>query len=127
MAEKEVPGIVFGLIRVADGRVASMCTGRISVVPALVAAVRALSLDSADHSLDGEYHSNVLRLASARSWPCVDRSGLDHVAEIRERARRCDCRVPPGRPTEGATLNRLAAFYERGLRTLRQEALRPHR
>ena len=44
--------MVFGRICLADGGIAFMRTGRLSVVPALAAAIRAVGLDSADHHLD---------------------------------------------------------------------------
>ena len=36
-----------------------LCAGRISVVPALAAAVPAIGLDGADHDLDGQHHPNL--------------------------------------------------------------------
>ncbi len=55
-----------------------MCAGRVSVVPALDAAVPAVGLDAADHHLDGQHYSHLLRLAFADAWSSVDRSGLDY-------------------------------------------------
>ena len=74
--------VVCGRICVADGSIASVCTGRISVVPALAAAVPAVGLDGADHHLDGQHHPDLLRLASARTWPSVVASWLDYAAGI---------------------------------------------
>ncbi len=49
---KQGRGMVCGRICLADGSIAFMRTGCLSVVPALAAAVRALRLDGADHHLD---------------------------------------------------------------------------
>ena len=50
LAEKKVRGMVSGRICLADGSIAFMCAGRISLVPALAAAVPAVGLDGADSS-----------------------------------------------------------------------------
>ena len=55
----------------ADGGFAGVRTGRIPVVPALAASVRAVGRDGAAHHLDRYHHSDVLRLALAHSWPRV--------------------------------------------------------
>ena len=83
--EKKIPGIVCRRICLADGSIASMCAGRISLVPALAAAVRAVGLDGADHHLDSQHHPNLLRLAFAHAWSSVAGSWLDHAAGIRSR------------------------------------------
>jgi hypothetical protein len=59
--------MVSGRISLAHGGVAFMCAGRISLVPALAAAVPAVGLDAADHHLDSEHYPYLLCLASARS------------------------------------------------------------
>ena len=79
----KVRGMVSGRICLADGSIASMCAGRISVVPALAAAVPAVGLDGADHHLDGEHHSDLLRLAFAHARSSVVGSWLDYAAGIR--------------------------------------------
>jgi hypothetical protein len=45
--------MVFGRTCLTDGSIAYMRTSRISVVPAVAAAVRAVGIDGADHHLDG--------------------------------------------------------------------------
>ena len=73
-----------------------MCAGRVSVVPALAAAVPAVGLDAADHHLDGQHYSHLLRLAFAHAWSSVDGSWLDYVAGIWvRRDGRCNYRVSP--------------------------------
>ncbi len=57
--------------------------GRISLVPALAAAVRAVGLDRSDHHLDRQHHPNLLRVAFAHAWSSVAGSWLDHAAGIR--------------------------------------------
>ncbi len=101
-----------GRICVADGSIASMCTGRISVVSALAVAVPAVGLDGADHRLDGQHHPNLLRLAFAHARTSVAGSGLDYAAGIRMRGDgRCNHPVAPNHSTGRATvLNRLAAL-----------------
>jgi hypothetical protein len=80
----------------AHGSIASMRTGGISVVPSLAAAVPAVTLDAADHHLDGEHYPYLLRLASARTWTSVVSSWLDNAAGIRMRGRgRCNSRFAP--------------------------------
>ena len=66
----------------ADGRVAPMRTGRVSVVFALAVAVRAIGLDTPDHRLDGEHYPHVHRLALAHTWPSICASRPDHAAGI---------------------------------------------
>jgi hypothetical protein len=73
-----------------------MCTGRVSVVLALDAAVRAVGLDAADHHLDGEHYPYLLRLAFAHAWSSVAGSWLGYVAGIRiGGSGRCNHRVSP--------------------------------
>src|ERR1700704_2932986 len=59
----------------ADGCIARVCTGRVSLVPAVAAAVPiavpALNLDGAAHGLDGQYFANVRSLALAIARICV--------------------------------------------------------
>jgi hypothetical protein len=73
----------------AHGSVTSMRTGRISVVPSLAAAVRAVSLDGADYHMDSKHHSDLLRVAFAHAWPSVVGSWLDYAAGIRIRGSGC--------------------------------------
>jgi hypothetical protein len=96
----------------ADGSIASMCTSRISMVPALAAAVHAVGFDAADHHLDSEHHPDLLRMASAYTWTSVVSSRLDYAAGIRIcGSGRCNYRVSPAHTTGYATaLNRLAAL-----------------
>ena len=104
--------MVFGRICLADGSIAFMCTCRISMVPALAAAVPAVGLDAADHHLDGEHYPYLLRLASARTWTSVATSWLDYAAGIRIRGGgRRNYRVAPTHTTGTARmLNGLALF-----------------
>ena len=67
----------------ADGRVTSVRSGRVSVVFALDAAVHEIGFDIAAHHLDGEHHPDVHRLASARGRTPVGTSGLGFVAAVR--------------------------------------------
>ena len=69
----------------AHGSIASLCTGHISVVPSLAAAVHAVGLYGADRHLDSEHHSDLLRVAFARSWASVGASPLDYAVGIRMR------------------------------------------
>jgi len=95
---------------VANGRVASMCAGRVSMVLALAAAVRAIGLDSAAHHLDGEHYPHVYRLASTHPWTSVCTSWVDYVVGIWIRRNdRCDYPVAPDHATgRDAGLKRLA-------------------
>ncbi len=57
-------------------------------------------LDAADHHLDGEHYSYLLRLASAHARASVVSSWLDHAAGIRIRGSgRCNYRVAPTQTT----------------------------
>ena len=96
----------------ADGSIASMRTGCLSVVPSLAAAVRAVGLDGADHHLDSEHSPYVLHLAFAHAWSSVAGSRLDYAAGVRSRGNgRCNHPVAPNHSTGSATvLNRLAAL-----------------
>ena len=112
MVETEDSGIVARRIRMADGSIAFMRASRISVVPALVAAVPAVGLDGADHVLDSEHHPNLLRVAFAHAWSSMAGSWLDYAAGIRMRCDgRCNHHVAPDHSTGRATVfNRLAAL-----------------
>jgi hypothetical protein len=111
--------MVFGRICMAHGSIASLCTGRISMVPALAAAVPAVGLDGADHHLDSEHYPDLLRLAFAHAWSSVVGSWLDYAAGIRIRGNgRCNYHVSPVHTTgSNPMLNGLGALCERGLRT----------
>src|ERR1700686_1014775 len=104
--------MVCGGICVAHGSIASMRTGRLSVVPALAPAVRAVGIDGADHHLVSEHHPNLLRLAFAHAWSSVVGSWLDYAAGIWMRGSgRGNHPVAPSHSTGCATvLNRLAAL-----------------
>src|SRR5258708_121666 len=69
--EKKVHGRVFGRVCLANGSIASLCSGRISMVPAVAAAVHKVDLNGAAHDLDFEHYSHLLCLASAHSWTAV--------------------------------------------------------
>ena len=85
-----------GRIRMAHGGIASMRTGRISVVPSLAVAVRAVGLNGAADHLDNQHHPHLLRLAFARDGPAVGRSWLDYAAGIRiDGNSRCNYRASP--------------------------------
>ena len=80
----------------AHGSIALVCTGRISMVPALAAAVPAVGFDASGYRLDGQHYPDLLCLAFAHAWPSVDSSGLDHGAGIRAcGCGRCLCRFCP--------------------------------
>src|SRR5438309_10956026 len=104
--------MVFGRICLADGSIAFMRTGRLSVVPALAPAVRAVGLDGADHHLDSEHHPNLLRLAFAHAWSSMAGSWLDYAAGIRSRGNcLCNYRVSPVQTAVGnPMLNGLDLF-----------------
>jgi len=59
-----------------------MCSGRISVVPALDAALPAIGLNGADPHLDGQHYPNLLRMAFAHAWSPVAASWLGYAAGI---------------------------------------------
>src|SRR5208282_870108 len=102
LAEKQGPDMVIGRICLADGSIALMRAGRISMVPALAAAVPAVGLDGADHHLDSQHHPNLLRLAFAHAWSPVVGSWLDHPARIRIRGSgRRNYRIATARTTGG--------------------------
>ena len=50
---------------VADGGIVSICAGRLSVVPPLVAAVPAFDIDAATFGLDYQYFPDLRDLAHA--------------------------------------------------------------
>src|SRR5258707_1022718 len=87
--EKKTRGRGFGRVCLANGSIAFMCAGCISLVPAVAAAVHKVDLDGADHDLDFEHYSYLLCLASAHSWAAVVGSYLDHGAGIRIRGSSC--------------------------------------
>ena len=70
-------------ICVADGCVASVCAGGVSLVPSVAASVRAIGVDGAAHRLDHQHSANFLRMALAHAWRPVDSSWLDCAAGIR--------------------------------------------
>ena len=102
---------VSGGICLADDSVASVCTGGISLVLTLAAAVPAVSLDAAAHRLDGEHCPYLRGLAFAHIGTSVASSRLDHAAGIWIcRNYRCDHRVAPAQANSAAArLNRLGA------------------
>jgi hypothetical protein len=44
----------------ADGGIARVCAGRVSVIASLAAAVPALDIDAAARRLDGQYFANLV-------------------------------------------------------------------
>ncbi len=84
----------------ADGSIALMCAGRVSMVSAVAAAIHAPGLDAANHHLDGEHNPHVLRLAFARAGSPVGASWLGYAAGIRICGDcRCNHRVSPVQAT----------------------------
>ena len=73
-------------ICLADGSINSMCTSRVSVVPALAAALPEIDLGAANHHLDGEHYPYLLRVASAYDWTSMVGSWVDHGGGIRSRS-----------------------------------------
>jgi len=73
-------------ICLADGSINSMCTRRVSVVPALAAALLEIDLGAANHHLDGEHYPYLLRVASAYNWTSMVGSRVDHGGGIRSRS-----------------------------------------
>ena len=69
--EAQGPTVFSGRIRLAHGSIASVCTGRISVVPSVAAALRPVGVDGAHHHLDSQHHPNLLCLAFADAWTSV--------------------------------------------------------
>ena len=97
--------MVIGRICLADGSIAFMRAGSISMVSALAAAVPAVGLDGAAHRLDSQHHPNLLRLAFACAWSSVDTSWLDCAAGIRMRGNgRCNYRVSPTQTIGGSSV-----------------------
>ena len=114
LVQNQIADVVCGRIRMADGRVASMCAGRVSVVFALAAAVRAIGLDVADHHLDSKHYPHIHRLAPAGPWTSVGTSWLDYAAGVRIRRNHgCNHPVAPNHSTRAAVLNRLARVHSR--------------
>ena len=66
----------------ADGSIAVVCTGGLSMVFALAAALPAFCFNGAACDLDSQHHSNLLRLAFAQAGTTMVGSGLDHAAGI---------------------------------------------
>src|SRR5262249_11218026 len=97
--------MVWGRLCLADGSIATMCAGRISMVFALAAAVHTVVDDAADQHLDIEHHPYLLCLASAHTGTTVAGSGVDYAAGIRFRGnRRCNYRCAPDHTTGRATI-----------------------
>src|SRR5215470_20057370 len=96
LVQKEARIRAGGRLCLADGSIASVCTGRVSLVPALAGAVLAVGLDAANHHLDGEHFAHLLRVAPAYDWTSLGGSWLDHAAGIRSRCSgRYDHRAAP--------------------------------
>src|SRR5262249_33009485 len=97
--------MVFGGIRLADGSIVIMCARGLPMVPALAVAVVAVDVDAADHHLDSEHYSYLLRLASAHTGTAMDSSWLDRAARIRiGRNSGCNYRSAPHHTTRRATM-----------------------
>ena len=69
--EKKVRGRVLGRVCLANGSIAFMCAGCISMVPAVATDVHKVDLNGPDHDLDFEHYSYLLCLASVHSWTVV--------------------------------------------------------
>src|SRR5262249_28035314 len=80
--EEKARGRFFGVC-LANGSVAFLCAGRLSMVPAVAAAVPALHFDTADRHLDCKHHSYILCLASSDTLTRVGCSGLDYASGVR--------------------------------------------
>jgi hypothetical protein len=94
--ENRLAVIVTGRICVADGRIASVRAGRISVVPAVDAAVSSLTLHAANHHMDSEHHSYLRRLAFTYTWTSLVGSWLGYAGGIRIRGNsRCNYLAAP--------------------------------
>ena len=63
--------MVCGRFCLADGGIALMRTSCVSLVPAVVIAIHAVDFDAADHHLDSEHYSDLLRLAFAQAWAAL--------------------------------------------------------
>jgi hypothetical protein len=74
-----------GGICLADGSVAFVRTGRISMVSFLDTAISEIGLDATDHHLDSEHHPHLRRLAFAHTGTPLVGSCLDDAAGIRSR------------------------------------------
>src|SRR4029077_11946882 len=66
----------------AYGRVSCLCTGRVSVVPPLAAAVPSLDIDAATYGLDYQYSANLLGLALEVAWTSVEGPRLGSTAGV---------------------------------------------
>ena len=98
------PRYFFGRFCMADRRSTPLFTSYLSVVPSLGAAVPAIGIDRADHHLDSQHHSNLLRLAFAHARPSVAGSRLDSAPGIRmRRDRRCSHYAAPNHSIGCAT------------------------
>ena len=85
----------------AHGSITFVCTGCLSLVLALAAAVHPVRLDGADYRLDSEHHPYLLRLASAHPGTTMVSSWLDHGTGIWSRGNgRRDYRIAPFRATD---------------------------
>src|SRR5712692_10180339 len=83
-------------VGMADGSLARICAGHLSVVPALAAALLALNIDRAAHHLDSQHHANLFRVVSAVAWARVAGPRLGPAAGVWiRRDSRCDCVASP--------------------------------
>src|SRR5215469_10455263 len=71
--ENKVREMVLGRVCMADGSIAFVCTGFVSMVSAVAAAVHTVDINAAYRCLDIEHYVYLLCLASADSWTAVDR------------------------------------------------------
>ena len=74
--------MVFGRVCLANGSIAFVCTGCISMVHAVAAAVPAIGLDAADHHLDIKHYPYLLCLALAHTGTAMGGSRLDFAVGI---------------------------------------------
>jgi hypothetical protein len=132
LAKKRSTRVVSGRICVAHGSIALLCTGRISMVPPLAAALPAVGLNDAPHHLDSEHHSHICPMALARTWASVGiASWLGDAAGIRMRGSgQCNFRVSTLRRSEVRGINRKSLKHNSlhlhsnlARRTLRARAL----
>jgi hypothetical protein len=106
-AKNQVAGMFSGSICVANGSIASVRTGYISVVSSLAAAVFEVGLDATDYRLDREHHPHLHGLALANTWRRVDGSWPDNADRIRTcgNCRRAGCNAPALTAGSISTLN----------------------
>ena len=76
-----------GRVCLADGRINTMCAGRVSLVPPLAPALPSIGPGAANHHLDGEHYPDLLRVASAYTRTSMAGSWVDHGAGVRSRSR----------------------------------------